>query len=135
MNQLVEECRSEWKRLGVPDPAADEMAAELAADLADAQAEGASVEDVLGIGASGPQVVEGWYGQPFPKPIGRTREFVELVRTMIRREKPVEFQGEHFTIWNELMAVAFVSTLPSLTIFLLFQRYFVKGIVLSGIKG
>jgi multiple sugar transport system permease protein len=46
-----------------------------------------------------------------------------------------KFQGEHFTIWNELMAVAFVSTLPSLTIFLLFQRYFVKGIVLSGIKG
>lgn len=46
-----------------------------------------------------------------------------------------KFQGEHYTVWNELMAVAFVSTLPSLTIFLLFQRYFVKGIVLSGIKG
>ena len=46
-----------------------------------------------------------------------------------------KFQGEYYTIWNELMAVAFVSTLPSLTIFLLFQRYFVKGIVLSGIKG
>jgi len=53
---------------------------------------------ILGIGASGPQVVEGWYGQPFPKPIGRTREFVELVRTMIRRESPVEFQGEHYKL-------------------------------------
>jgi F420-dependent oxidoreductase-like protein len=53
---------------------------------------------ILGIGASGPQVVEGWYGQPFPKPIGRTREFVELVRMMIRREKPVEFHGEHYNL-------------------------------------
>jgi F420-dependent oxidoreductase-like protein len=53
---------------------------------------------ILGVGASGPQVVEGWYGQPFPKPIGRTREFVELVRKMIRRESPVEFQGEHYTL-------------------------------------
>ncbi|HET9061988.1 MAG TPA: LLM class F420-dependent oxidoreductase [Candidatus Binatia bacterium] len=53
---------------------------------------------ILGIGASGPQVVEGWYGQPFPKPIGRTREFVELVRSMLRREKPVEFQGEHYKL-------------------------------------
>ena len=53
---------------------------------------------ILGVGASGPQVVEGWYGQPFPKPIGRTREFVELVRMMIRREKPVEFQGEHYKL-------------------------------------
>src|SRR5882672_6364634 len=35
---------------------------------------------ILGVGVSGPQVVEGWYGQPFPKPMGRTREFFELVR-------------------------------------------------------
>lgn len=46
-----------------------------------------------------------------------------------------KFQGEHYTIWNELMGVAFISVLPSLILFLLFQRYFVKGIVLSGIKG
>jgi multiple sugar transport system permease protein len=46
-----------------------------------------------------------------------------------------KFQGEHFTVWNELMAVAFISVLPSLIVFILFQRYFVKGIVLSGIKG
>jgi F420-dependent oxidoreductase-like protein len=53
---------------------------------------------ILGVGASGPQVVEGWYGQPFPKPIGRTREFVSLVRQMIAREAPVTFQGEHFRL-------------------------------------
>lgn len=51
MNEFVEECRSEWKRLGVPDPVADEMAADLAADLEEAEAEGASAEDVLGTGA------------------------------------------------------------------------------------
>jgi hypothetical protein len=51
VNEFVEECRSEWKRLGVPDPVAHEMAAELAADLEEAEAEGASAEDVLGSGA------------------------------------------------------------------------------------
>src|SRR5438874_1089600 len=50
---------------------------------------------VLGIGVSGPQVVEGWYGQPFPRPMGRTREFVRLLRALLRREGPVTVQGEH----------------------------------------
>ncbi len=45
---FVDECRGEWKRLGVPDAIANEMAAELSADLAEAEAEGASPEDVLG---------------------------------------------------------------------------------------
>src|SRR5262245_57577845 len=53
---------------------------------------------ILGIGVSGPQVVEGWYGQPFPKPMGRTREFVQLLRTMLRREGPVTFAGEHYRL-------------------------------------
>ena len=53
---------------------------------------------LLGIGVSGPQVVEGWYGQPFPKPMGRTREFVRLLRTMLRREGPVTFDGEHYRL-------------------------------------
>ena len=53
---------------------------------------------LLGIGVSGPQVVEGWYGQPFPKPMGRTREFVKLLRTMLRREGPVAFDGEHYKL-------------------------------------
>src|SRR5206468_2535040 len=47
---------------------------------------------------SGPQVVEGWYGQPFPRPLERTREFVTLVRTMLRREGPVVFQGRHYQL-------------------------------------
>jgi hypothetical protein len=55
VNEFVEECRSEWKRLGVPDPVANEMAADLAADLAEAEAEGASAEDVLGSGAFDPR--------------------------------------------------------------------------------
>ena len=51
MNEFVEDCRREWKRLGVPDPIADEMAAELEADLGEAEAEGVSAEEVLGSGA------------------------------------------------------------------------------------
>jgi hypothetical protein len=51
MNEFVEECRREWRRLRVPDPIANEMAADLAADLAEAEAEGASAEQVLGSGA------------------------------------------------------------------------------------
>lgn len=46
-----------------------------------------------------------------------------------------KFQGEHYTVWNELMAVAFVSILPSLIVYIALQRYFVKGIVMTGIKG
>ena len=53
---------------------------------------------ILGIGVSGPQVVEGWYGQPFPRPMGRTREFVQLLRTMLRREGPVTFDGAHYQL-------------------------------------
>lgn len=53
---------------------------------------------ILGIGVSGPQVVEGWYGQPFPKPLGRTREFIELFRKMIKREGPVSFDGRHYQL-------------------------------------
>src|SRR5215831_2509354 len=53
---------------------------------------------ILGLGVSGPQVVEGWYGQPFPKPLARTREYVTLIRTMLRREGPVSFPGEHYPL-------------------------------------
>ena len=44
---------------------------------------------LLGIGASGPQVVEGWYGQPYPKPLERTREYVDILRKIFRREARV----------------------------------------------
>jgi F420-dependent oxidoreductase-like protein len=53
---------------------------------------------ILGLGVSGPQVVEGWYGQPFGKPLARTREYVEIVRRVLRREEPVEFAGEHYQL-------------------------------------
>ena len=53
---------------------------------------------ILGLGVSGPQVVEGWYGQPFPRPMGRTREYVGLVREMLRREGPVTFTGRHYQL-------------------------------------
>lgn len=52
----------------------------------------------LGLGVSGPQVVEGWHGQPFARPLGRTREYVAIVREVLRRERPVEFHGEHYQI-------------------------------------
>jgi F420-dependent oxidoreductase-like protein len=53
---------------------------------------------VLGLGASGPQVVEGWYGQPYPKPLARTREYIAIVRKVVARGGPVEFDGEFFQL-------------------------------------
>ena len=52
---------------------------------------------ILGLGTSGPQVVEGWHGQPWGKPLGKTREYVEIVRTALRREV-VEHHAEHYRI-------------------------------------
>ena len=53
---------------------------------------------VLGLGVSGPQVVEGWYGQPFPRPLERTREYVSIVRKVIARESPVTNEGVHYPL-------------------------------------
>ena len=55
MNEFVEECRREWRRLGVPDPIAREMAADLEADLEEARADGVAPEEVLGRGAFDPR--------------------------------------------------------------------------------
>jgi F420-dependent oxidoreductase-like protein len=52
----------------------------------------------LGLGVSGPQVVEGWHGLPFGKPLTRTREYVEIVRAIFRREKPLEYRGEYYQV-------------------------------------
>jgi F420-dependent oxidoreductase-like protein len=52
----------------------------------------------LGLGTSGPQVAEGWHGQAFGKPLARTREYVEIVRRILRREAPVEFHGEYYDV-------------------------------------
>jgi F420-dependent oxidoreductase-like protein len=50
---------------------------------------------ILGLGASGPQVIEGWHGVPYDKPLGRTREVVDIVRTALRRER-LEYDGKVF---------------------------------------
>jgi F420-dependent oxidoreductase-like protein len=52
----------------------------------------------MGLGVSGPQVVEGWHGQPFGKPIAKTREYVEIVRAILRREEPVAYRGEYYQL-------------------------------------
>jgi len=53
---------------------------------------------ILGLGVSGPQVVEGWYGMPSRRPLARTREYVEILRRAFEREGPLEFQGEHYQL-------------------------------------
>jgi F420-dependent oxidoreductase-like protein len=53
---------------------------------------------ILGLGVSGPQVVEGWYGQRFPKPLARTREYIGIVRQVLAREKPVVSDGPHYPL-------------------------------------
>jgi F420-dependent oxidoreductase-like protein len=52
----------------------------------------------LGLGVSGPQVAEGWHGQPFGKPLAKTREYVEIVRAILKRDKPLEYHGEYYQI-------------------------------------
>ncbi len=52
----------------------------------------------LGLGVSGPQVVEGWYGQPFDKPLARTREYVSIIRQVLARQAPVANPGPHYPL-------------------------------------
>ena len=52
----------------------------------------------LGLGASGPQVIEGFHGVPYTNPLGRTREIVEICRDVWRREAPLVHQGKNFTL-------------------------------------
>ncbi|OBG88795.1 LLM class F420-dependent oxidoreductase [Mycobacterium sp. E802] len=53
---------------------------------------------VLGLGVSGPQVVEGWYGQPFAKPLARTREYIGIVRQVLERQSKVSNSGPHYPL-------------------------------------
>ena len=53
---------------------------------------------LCGIGPSGPQVVEGWHGVPFGKPLTRTREYIAIIRQVLERKAPLEFEGEHYQI-------------------------------------
>jgi hypothetical protein len=81
VSNFVEECRREWKRLRVPGTVADEMADELAADLEEAEADGASAEDVLGSGASDPRAfAAAWANE----------------RGIVRRRRPGRLGGRRF---------------------------------------
>jgi F420-dependent oxidoreductase-like protein len=53
---------------------------------------------LLGLGVSGPQVVEGWYGRPSDRPLARTREYVEIIRSVLRRDERVTNDGEHYPL-------------------------------------
>ncbi len=53
---------------------------------------------LFGFGPSGPQVSEGWYGVPYAKPWGRTREYIEVVREIVARQGPLEHRGKHYTL-------------------------------------
>ena len=53
---------------------------------------------IVGLGASGPQVVEGWHGVPYGKPVTRTREYIQIMRKIMEREGPVEFDGEMYQL-------------------------------------
>ena len=53
---------------------------------------------IVGLGVSGPQVVEGWYGAPFAKPLARTREYINIMRQVIAREEPVSNKGPHYPL-------------------------------------
>jgi len=53
---------------------------------------------LLGIGTSNPQVVEGWYGQPYPRPLERTREYIDILRLAIARREPVRYEGRHYRL-------------------------------------
>ena len=53
---------------------------------------------LLGVGVSGPQVVEGWYGQPFPQPLARTREYISIIRKALARKEPVTNAGKHYPL-------------------------------------
>src|SRR5882757_9257053 len=53
---------------------------------------------IFGFGPSGPQVSEGWYGIPYEKPWGRTREYVEIVKQIVAREGRLEYEGKHYNL-------------------------------------
>jgi F420-dependent oxidoreductase-like protein len=53
---------------------------------------------LCGFGPSGPQVVEGWHGVPFGKPLARTREYIAIIRRILERQAPLKWQGEHYQI-------------------------------------
>jgi alkanesulfonate monooxygenase SsuD/methylene tetrahydromethanopterin reductase-like flavin-dependent oxidoreductase (luciferase family) len=53
---------------------------------------------IVGLGASGPQIVEGWYGQPWGKPYYRMRDYIQIMRKILRREGPVSYDGREISL-------------------------------------
>ena len=53
---------------------------------------------ILGLGVSGPQVVEGWYGEPYKRPLERTKEYVSIIRSILRRDEPVTHSGNQYQL-------------------------------------
>ena len=76
-------------------PARQPAAAAMAGATIDALSGG---RFIFGFGPSGPQVSEGWYGLPYEKPWGRTREYVEIVKQIVAREGRLEYEGKHFKL-------------------------------------
>ena len=76
-------------------PARPPAAAAMAGATIDALSDG---RFIFGFGPSGPQVSEGWYGVPYAKPWGRTREYIEVVREIIAREGPLVHEGKHYRL-------------------------------------
>ena len=76
-------------------PARQPAAAAMAGVTIDALSNG---RFLFGFGPSGPQVSEGWYGVPYEKPWGRTREYVEIVKQIVARDGRLEYEGKHFTL-------------------------------------
>jgi len=90
LSEFVDECRREWRRLGVPDPVANEMAADLTVDLEEAEADGGSAEDVLGNSAFDPRrfaaawaVARGVTGPPTAAASPRWRQPVAIALTVV----------------------------------------------------
>ncbi|MDX6572090.1 MAG: hypothetical protein QOC86_1246, partial [Gaiellales bacterium] len=99
MSNFVEECRREWKRLRVPGTLADEMADDLAADLEEAEADGASAEDVLGSGASDPRAfAAAWANE----------------RGIVRRRRPARLGGLRFVPAALALCVALAAVAAAL---------------------
>lgn len=76
-------------------PARTPSCAAMSAMTLDAMSKG---RFIMGLGPSGPQVAEGWYGERFGKPITRTKEYIEIVRKILKREAPLTHEGEHYQI-------------------------------------
>ena len=78
-------------QISARQPAATAMAAMTMDHLSDGRF-------ILGLGVSGPQVVEGWYGMPFAKPLARTREYIAILRDIWARQGPVRAPGPHYPL-------------------------------------